>query len=167
MCNKASSGDTNHVKFHLHLPWIQLSLSHHEKGQRDRFPQAGNPRAAMSLLWNISAQPSEGALRRGGSQIVLVGLVQFTQLHSFSARPLCSTPGLPNRVLPDPAGNSAPSVAAFGSIDPFLQQMRPQGEVNPSRNVKRQVWASVNSLSLAKPLSPSLTFLPFILKYSD
>lgn len=33
MCNTTSSGDTNHVKFHLHLPWIQLSLYHHEKGQ--------------------------------------------------------------------------------------------------------------------------------------
>lgn len=163
MCNTTSFGDTNHVKFHLHLPWIRLSLYPHGKGQT---PPGWEPKGCRKLLWNISVHPS-GHWEGRGSQIFLLRLMQFIELRPFGATD-------PSAALQDSLTVSPGSSTKCCSLScclwlnwPILQQMRPQGKVNPSRNIKRQIGASVNSLSLAKPLSPSLTFLPFILKYSD
>lgn len=165
MCNTTAFGDRNHVKFHLHLPWIQLShlpLYHHEKGQTSpRWEPKGCHKAALkyfcSPLW---------ALRGGGSQMFLVRLVQFIQLHSFCARSLSSTPGVPYSVLLDPAVNAAPSAAAFGLIDPFCSRLELKERLVQAGMLKGRSGLQW-TLSLAKPLSPSLTFLHFILKYSD
>lgn len=71
-------------------------------------------------------------------------------------------------LLWDPAVSASTSAAAFSLIDPFCSRLGPKEEVNMSSYSKRQVGASVTCSSLEKPVSPNLlTFLHFILKYSD
>lgn len=165
MCNTTPFGDRNRVKFHLRLPWIQLSLLplyHHEKGHTS---PSWEPKGCHKAALKYFCSPLR-ALRGGGSQIFLVWLLRFVQLHSFCARSLSSTPGVPYSVLSDPAVNAAPSAAAFALIDPFCSRLGPKERLIQAGMLKGRSGLQW-TLSLAEPLSPSHTFLHFILKYSN
>lgn len=154
MCNTTSFGDTNHVQFHLHLPWIQLSLYHHGKGQSPPgWEPKGCQKAALkyfhSPLWALGGRWIPDFLGQTGAVHTTAFLLCQIPLH-HSRIPWQCSPGSSSKCC---------SLSCCLWLNwPILQQMRPQGEVNPSRSIKRQVRASVNSLSLAKPLSLSLTF---------
>lgn len=147
MCNTTSLGTqiaSNSICICFKSSWAFSTM------KRDRVPQAGNPRAAIKLLWNISAHPS------GRWEEVDPTCSWSDWCSSHKCRPL-SALRAPQQCSPRSSSECCSLSCCLCLNGLILQQMRPQGEVNPSRNIKRQErlqWTPCPWHSVLAPVSP-------------